>query len=908
MKSMKKMLSFLLALLLVMNLGTPAFAAETPAITLTVDKTDVAVGDTVTVTVGSTGISNVFGIGFKVNADKDVYEVESVETTWTSNNQLAAKGWIKIATFSSTGNTLTPPETIAVIKLKAKAAAETSSISLSSLEVTKTGADGTSTEIVTVTEPEAVTTKVVEQAACEHEWTDATCVSPKTCSLCGATDGEKNPDAHSYKDGKCEYCQTAEPVDPNTVKLEGNAEIGSIVFSGVTVKESEVTEGNNELVIDVTLDEATAKDATVNIAVNTVAGLLVVTPEEQEGYSTFTNTYYTGPATLNGTAPLSGGKGGFLFKAAPMGGDDFFYRINFTVYCDHVWTDATCVSPKTCSVCGATEGEKNPEAHNYVDGKCEYCGAASATTAGYTVSASEDVSITAGENAEVSITVAEAGSKAYNAYMLNITYPQDLTYVSASGSGVEGDNFQADHVAESRTIQIIGYGADKASGTAAAKLTFTGSTVGEYEVIISSAKVDTAASAPSQNTPDAAITDAATKITVTGYTVTLGEGLTADSFVAYPGNDYTFKATDADNYDYTVTAKVGEDSVEVTDNGDGTYTIPADKITGNITVSAVMKPKSYDVTYDGTTTENAATYNTSFVFTPEKEGYTVGGVTVTIGGKPYTGYSNVDGTYTIPGIDITGDIIITVDWIKKTPATVTVNKSEGIIGGENATQGTDYTFSFGETNRYDYDEETLVVMVGETDITEDVTKNQETGEYTIPGNLITGDITISIERTEKVTFTVEVSEYMTLNNGKMYLVTVKGVEDGKVAKYCGQNMFWSAQTLTTGENGEETIGYGAYAWLVISNEGLEAVKTAASENVTTAEGTSNLTVDYSGDVNGTDKIDVNDAQLVYNMYNAYYGDFTTVSMQKFLDADVNSDKIVNVTDAAAVVTAIINAK
>ena len=285
-----------------------------------------------------------------------------------------------------------------------------------------------------------------------------------------------------------------------------------------------------------------------------------------------------------------------------------------------------------------------------------------------------------------------------------------------------------------------------------------------------------------------------------------------------------------------------------------------------------------------------------------------GHVTVTIGGKPYTGYSNVDGTYTIPGIDITGDIIITVDWIKKTPATVIVGKGDGVIGGDNATMGEDYTFSFGETDKYDYDEETLVVMVGETDITEHVTKNQETGEYTIPGNLVTGDITISIERTEKVTFTVEVSEYLTLNNGKMYLVTVKGVEDGKVAKYCGQNMFWSAQTLTTGENGEETIGYGAYAWLVISNEGLEAVKTAASENVTTAEGTSNLTVDYSGDVNGTDKIDVNDAQLVYNMYNAYYGDFTTVSMQKFLDADVNSDKIVNVTDAAAVVTAIINAK
>lgn len=513
--------------------------------------------------------------------------------------------------------------------------------------------------------------------------------------------------------------------------------------------------------------------------------------------------------------------------------------------------------------------------------------------AGYSVTASEDVSITAGENAEVSITVTESDRKAYNAYELNVTYPEGLTYVGASGSGVEGDNFQANHDETSRTIQIIGYGADKTSGTAAAKLTFTGSVAGEYDVTISSAKVDAAASAPTQNTPDATITNAAVKITVTGYTVTLGEGLTADSTVAYPGTDFTFKATDADNYDYTVTAKVGETEITVNDNKDGTYTIPADQITGNITVSAVMNPKSYDVTYDGTTTENAATYKTPYVFTPEKEGYTVGGVTVTIGGEAYTGYSNEDGTYTIPGADITGDIVITVEWIKETPATVTVNKSEGVIGGDNATEGTDYTFSFGDTDNYEYDEETLVVKVGDTDITDKVTKNEETGEYTIPGDQITGDITIEVSRTEKSTLTVEVDQYLTLDAtvGNMYLVTVKGVPEGSVAKYDGMTMYWSEK-------------YEAYAWLVISTDTLEDVKTAAEAAVTAAEGTADLTVDYSGDVNGTEKVDVNDAQLVYNMYNAYYSDFSAATRQMFLDADMNGDGTVNVTDAAAVVNVI----
>ena len=39
----------------------------------------------------------------------------------------------------------------------------------------------------------------------------------------------------------------------------------------------------------------------------------------------------------------------------------------------HTWVDATCETPKTCSVCGATEGETAP--HSFVDGTCSVCGA-----------------------------------------------------------------------------------------------------------------------------------------------------------------------------------------------------------------------------------------------------------------------------------------------------------------------------------------------------------------------------------------------------------------------------------------------------------------------------------------------------------------------------------------------------
>ena len=98
--------------------------------------------------------------------------------------------------------------------------------------------------------------------------------------------------------------------------------------------------------------------------------------------------------------------------------------------------------------------------------------------------------------------------------------------------------------------------------------------------------------------------------------------------------------------------------------------------------------------------------------------------------------------------------------------------------------------------------------------------------------------------------------------------------------------------------------YNAFAWLIISADSQENVRLAASEKVSVAEGTNAGTVVYTGDINGTTVIDINDAQLTYDMYNAKYADFTDVSILKFLCADVNGSTNVNVDDAAAVVAVI----
>ena len=41
--------------------------------------------------------------------------------------------------------------------------------------------------------------------------------------------------------------------------------------------------------------------------------------------------------------------------------------------CSHIWIDATCQSPRTCSLCGITTGDVSSE-HKYINHKCSVCG------------------------------------------------------------------------------------------------------------------------------------------------------------------------------------------------------------------------------------------------------------------------------------------------------------------------------------------------------------------------------------------------------------------------------------------------------------------------------------------------------------------------------------------------------
>ena len=494
---------------------------------------------------------------------------------------------------------------------------------------------------------------------------------------------------------------------------------------------------------------------------------------------------------------------------------------------------------------------------------------------GYAVSASEDKTVTVGESAEVKINVSNSDSiiTTYNAYDLTLTYDTDkLTYNSCTAA----DALAVVKEDVPGTIRVIGFGDDKNLDTPAATLSFTAKGTGEAEVKITSAKVDIGSQAVGSDAPAAFLLDDTTVIKVTGYTVTLGEGLSGESTVA-PGADYTFTAIDAENYDYVISATMGGETTTANDNGNGTYTIPG--VTGNLVINATMTPKSYNVTVEGTgagdvTAADKATYNTDYTFTVTEDGNYTYNTTVTVGGKAYSLGAPENGKYTIPGTDIKGDIVISVTKTVKPSSVVSVTKPDYVKGNDTATKGQDYTFTVDKEEGYDYSEPT--VKVGNVDVTDKVVKN--------------GDITIEVTKTAAVA--VDVAQYLTLDGKVMYLVTASGtLPEGQVAKYDGMSMFWSEK-------------YNAYAYLVISADNLEAVKAEAAAKVKVAEGTSAGTVDYSGDVNGTGLTDVNDAQLTYDMYNTKYSSFDVVSMLKFLNADVSGDKKVNTADATAIVNLI----
>lgn len=526
-------------------------------------------------------------------------------------------------------------------------------------------------------------------------------------------------------------------------------------------------------------------------------------------------------------------------------------------------------------------------AHKVVDGELTIP-VGTAAAKGYTVSLGADKQVASGQIVEIPVAIGNNdGKTTYSAYDMTFSFDPTILTLNMEATNIEGYRV----IPGSGTVRIVRYGKAAELGDALT-LSFVAAGQGKSDVKVTEACVDTNANAIEFDAPAAAILDDTAVITVSGYTVSLSDDFTrtdAVGSVIAAGGNLTFVPKDP-NYNYTVTVTVGGKTVTPTIGADGTYTVP--NVNGNVVVTSSKTAKTFNVTLgDDTTGEATATYMKDYTFklTPAT-GYTYN-MAVTIGGKAYTGFKaqvNDDGTttYTIPGADVTGDIVISSNKQVKQPATFTVifdGTGAGDATGESSVkENTTYTFTVDKKANFEY---TITATMGGKDVT--VTEG-ENNTYTISN--VSGDLVITIEKKSTLTMEVAVSEYVQMDNKTVFLVTVTGTpEEGKAFAY-GDNVMY--KTTAYGEN--------VYSWLVIVDKGEAFTVATAEANITQASATAEE-VKQSYDVNETGVVDINDAQLTYDIYSGKYTDFEKVSVRKFLRADVNLDKAVNSTDAVAVV-------
>lgn len=491
----------------------------------------------------------------------------------------------------------------------------------------------------------------------------------------------------------------------------------------------------------------------------------------------------------------------------------------------------------------------------------------------------------------------EPGDLTYNTFFFQFSYDAEkLTFTSATIGNSSEDPAIINNNSAAGLLTIGGYGEPRSDSSI--MLNFTVKAAGEATVKLVKAQMDVRANAAKDAQTASVPAGQSNTVTILcgGFPVVLPDCATGAAYVTENG-DYTFTADPGYNYDFSAT--VNNEKVDIINNGDGNYTIK--NVTGELVIKANSTPtvKTYAATVkgDGSGDVNAPTpakHGQEYTFTVTQAANYDYAVAVTVNGQPVTCTVSSSGsryTYTISAASVTGPVVITVKKAPQSGTTQIVLTGSGaadVWGGVTSytvKSGEAFTFGISHQEGFDY---TITVMAGEKTLT--LQRNENASTYTIPGDSIKGGIImVSITKTAQLAMTVNAAEYVKLINGNaVWLITA--VPETKLpatkSLYYGDTaMFWSEK-------------YEAYAWLLV-DKGTAADIAAAAKSAISVKGNSTVSVSYGGDVNGTGHIDINDAQYIYDLYNAKH---SALDMEKFLRCDVNGNREVSVDDVQAVVS------
>ena len=194
-----------------------------------------------------------------------------------------------------------------------------------------------------------------------HEYQEATCESPKTCSSCGETDG--TPLGHAWTEATCVQPKTCTVCDATEEGLTDHEWVDATCLAAKYCAVCEISEGDlGEHAWTESTCLAPKTCSVCNITEGTIGD-----HQWQDASCTAPMTCSVCGATQGSTIPHTWTEATCTtLKTCSV------CQITEGDYGPHSWIDPTCSSPKTCAVCNEQEG--TPVDHSYSNHFCVYCG------------------------------------------------------------------------------------------------------------------------------------------------------------------------------------------------------------------------------------------------------------------------------------------------------------------------------------------------------------------------------------------------------------------------------------------------------------------------------------------------------------------------------------------------------
>ena len=343
---------------------------------------------------------------------------------------------------------------------------------------------------------------------------------------------------------------------------------------------------------------------------------------------------------------------------------------------------------------------------------------------------------------------------------------------------------------------------------------------------------------------------------------------------AVHGTAITFKLTAKTGYKVTAVAYRinGGAAVTLTPAND-VYTIPGDAITGPVTLQLTSNET---VTVTFAAGGNGAVGGTT-AFVLDKGGKLTEAQLNAVTKTGSAGYTFKE--WQIDGAAKTEAEILGTTFDANTTVTAvfghaTYNVAAAGTNGvpTTATHGTDLTFTPTVNGKIVVG---VTAKIGETVVA--VTKNAD-GSYTISGDAITGDLTITAQTVDGSWGFIGKDTYIALSADKKIAVLATGKLDAGNYLLNGEEMYWSSK-------------YNAYVKIVGQDETAQTLTAKLAFNASVAA----QTLSYTGDINGSNTVTPADGGMINDELHSVTRAYQLTEKER-LEMDVNGDKKVSTED------------